>query len=355
MNNPCVNVNLDIYHEINGKISIFHRSTGKTYVIGSKEYSVLKELDGTKSINKIAEDSVYSVDELNYLIQYFEKLGFIKGFDVKAKFNLIRMKKPLVNGNKLINPETAVWKILNFIILYFSIPLFLLGCLVNINNGHEILNNITNNLLSPGTLIVLPITLVMLSLHELGHAVVARCLNVNVPEIGFMVYWFMPCAYTNLSGINFLDARKKRILCLVAGMFVNVLLAGIGLLLLPFMSGYAYRFTLWLAVSNLGIILMNLVVFLKLDGYFLLEEFVGMKGLRKQSFDYLRNAIRNISIKSIMIRRRNLKYRTVVTKDDLPFIDRMIFIFYAVCSALYLPMVLLVTFLSLFSAIMERF
>lgn len=355
MSKPCANTNLDINFEANGKISVFHRGSGKTYVIGAGEYSVLRELDGTKDLGMIAACTQYSEAEVGYLVRQFEKIGFLHGQEPPKKLNLIRIKKPLVNGNRMIHPEKLIWRILNFLILYFSFPVLILGLAVNAGQAAQILSSIQNDLMQPRMLIVLPITLLVLSLHEMGHAIVARCLHVNVPEIGLMLYWFMPCAYTNLSGIVFLEKRSHRLLALFAGLFVNVMLAGIGLLLLPVTAGTAYAFCLWFAVSNLSIILVNLVVFLKLDGYFILEECVGMKGLRRNAFAFVKNSIGSFVSRIQMNRARKLKYTAVKTKQEVSFMDKMIYVFYVIFSCIYLPMILLVTLLSAITVIMERF
>lgn len=215
----------------------------------------------------------------------------------------------------MIHPEKLIWRILNFLILYCSFPVLILGLAVNAGQAAQILSSIQNDLMQPRMLIVLPITLLVLSLHEMGHAIVARCLHINVPEIGLMLYWFMPYAYTNLSGIVFLEKRSHRLLALFAGLFVNVMLAGIGLLLLPVTAGTAYAFCLWFAVSNLSIILVNLVVFLKLDGYLILEECVGMKGLRRNAFAFVKNSIGSFVSRIQMNWARKLKYTTVKTKQ----------------------------------------
>lgn len=353
MQKPCANINLDINFEINGKISVFQRQSGKTYVIGPREYSVLRELDGKKDLNEIATHTDYSENEIACLIQQFEKLGFLNNYNAKTQVNPICIKKPLVNGNELINPEKVYWRVIYFLILYCSFPLFILGLAVNAGKVHQLLETVQTNLMQPSAIIVLPITLLVLTLHEMGHAVVARCLNVNVPEIGVMLYWFMPCAYTNLSGIYFLNKRTHRLLSLFAGLFVNVMLSGIGLLMLPVTDGILNEFFLWFAISNLSIIFANLVVFLKLDGYFILEECVGMKNLRGDSFAFVRNSINSFFSKVKMDRKRKLKYRTVMTKESVTFTDKIIYIFYASFSGIYVFLLLILILSTAIALIME--
>jgi putative peptide zinc metalloprotease protein len=354
MSLPCVNPNLEIYFEANGKVSVFNKKLLKTYMLGKHEYNVLKDLDGLKTIEDISKSSkIYSVAEITYLIEQFEKLGFIKGKEIKAKLNLIKIKKPLINGNRIINPKNVIWKIINFILIYLSMPLLFVGIIVNIPDFHHIADTLENNLFTPGTLLLVPITLFVLSLHELGHAVVARCFNVNVPEIGIMLYWFMPCAYTNLSGITFLEQRWKRILTLFAGILMNILLMGISLLLLNVVPGNMYNFTLWFAVSNLSIIFVNLMIFIKLDGYFLLEELLSLKGLRKKAFLCVKNILFGGIAKRKSIGGNKTKYEGILLESDQSALDQIVFTMYVIFSCLYIPLILLSVGISVFDFILR--
>ncbi|MFT4143476.1 MAG: M50 family metallopeptidase [Mobilitalea sp.] len=354
MSLPCINPNLEIYFEANGKISVFNKKSLKTYMVGKNEYNVLKDLDGIKTIVDISKNSrIYSELEISYLINQFEKLGFIKGKDIKAKRNLIKIKKSLINGNRIINPKNVIWKIVSFILIYLSIPILVMGIITNLSDFNQIVVTLENNLFTPSALLLVPITLFVLSLHELGHAVIARCFNVNVPEIGIMLYWFMPCAYTNLSGITFLEQRSKRILSLFAGILVNVLLMGIGLLLLNVVTGNIYNFSLWFSLSNLSIIFVNLMVFLKLDGYFLLEELLSLKGLRKKSFQYVKNNILSIVAKTRPVGGSKPKYSGVRLESDQSSLDHIVFFFYVLFSCLYIPLILLSVGISVFDFILR--
>ncbi len=354
MSLPCVNPNLEIYYEANGKISVFHKKLLKTYMLGKNEYNVLKELDGVKTIEELSKASkLFSVTEISYLIEQFEKLGFIKGKELKNKHNLIKIKKPLINGNRIINPNNLIWKLINFILIYLSIPLLFAGIIINIPAFPRIADTIQSNLLTPEALVLVPVSLVVLSLHELGHAVVARCFKVNVPEIGIMLYWFMPCAYTNLSGITFLEKRWKRVVALFAGILVNVLLMGVSLLLLNVVPDHMYHFVLWFTVSNLSIIFVNLLVFLKLDGYFILEELLSLKGFRKKAFLYVKGAVFGGIAKRKATRGKKTKYRGRIIESDQSALDHSIFSLYVIYSVLYIPLIFLSIGIAIWDFIMR--
>lgn len=292
MNKPCISQYLEVFSERNGSTAIFNKLSKKTYSIGKNEYSVLKILDGTKTIDQLNTlFEIYSIYDLERLIIQFEKIGFIKGKEPKQKLNILKIKKGVMNPNKVINPDNKLVKALYFILVYLSVPLLLFGLISGADDFNLFAEILTDSITSPSILILIPTLLLVISLHELGHAIVARCNGVNVAEFGVMLYWFMPCGYTNLSGIAFIERKSRRLLILFAGILVNINLAGIGLLCMRLVTGSGYEFLLWFVVSNLLSVFMNLLVFLKLDGYYILQELIGEKKLRENSFLYLKTLL----------------------------------------------------------------
>lgn len=345
MDMPCISQHVEVYFEREGSITVYNRMTGKTYSIGRKEYDILKNLDGTKTSEELSLISKsYSVDEIDSLISKFETIGFIRNKEIKSKINILKIKKGLINANKWINPNHIIPKILAFIIIYLSIPLFLVGLYLGYKNINLIYKILENSITSPSIIILIPTTLFVLSLHELGHAIVARNKGVNVPDIGIMLYWFMPCAYTNLTGITFIQSKAVKLLIFFSGMFVNMGLSGIALILLQFTSGKLYDFLIWFAVSNLSIILVNLLIFLKLDGYFILQELLCEKKLREKSFKYIKDGIMSFYNRKSRIGKKRLLYHgeflNYAGKSDL---NNSVYWLYGVLSILYIPIILLVT------------
>lgn len=350
MNYPCISSNIEMYEEKNGKISVFNKVTGKTYAIGIAEYKVLCNMDGTNSIEELSIISEkYSVDSLNKLIIQFKKIGFLKGSYEGKKINILKIKKGLFNGNKIINPSNIICKIATIIIIYCSIPIFILGLLGIIKDISKIREILLRGIFTPRFFVIIPYTLLVLSLHELGHAVVARTMGANVPEIGVMIYWFMPCAYTNLSGISFIENKYKRILALSSGIFVNLFLSGIGMIVLKYISDKYYTLVLWFSMSNFSIVIANLLVFLKLDGYFILQELLEIKSLREKSFAYLKSKVANRLIILRTNKERNIKYNSEIIFSNDDKLEDVIYIIYGFLAIIYIPVLIFYLGWSLYS------
>lgn len=354
MSYPCISPYIEAYSEINKKVSIYNKKTGKTYLLGDMEYDILCNLDGTKSLSDLA---VYSKglneQQLSLLIGQFERIGFIRGKEPKSRLNIIKLRKGLVNGNRLINSRRLAWRVVSIIITYCSLPLFIFGCYIAARNINIVAVILANNLMTPRAFILLPFILFMMTLHELGHAVVARCNGVNVPEIGVMLYWFMPCAYTNLSGITFLKSRGSRLIILMAGSFTNFMLSGICFLLLEVLPAKTHEFLLWCAVSNLTIIIMNMVFFIKLDGYFILEELMEVKNLRKNAFTYIAASLKRV-LSSLGRAGRARRYGgRYLDMGNRSLLDNSVYIYYTVLSGIYVLIIISALILGVYNFIMR--
>lgn len=289
MNKPVISERIDVFLNKDGSVEVFNKINKKSYRLGKKEYGVLKELDGTNTCADLSKKiECFSYEMIENLISKFEKMGFIKGKEEKSKFNILKIRLRIMNPNAVLKPENLLVKLVYFFIMYLSVPLFLIGVFMNIKELDLIVTRIQNNIVSPTVIVIIPLFFIVLGLHEIGHAVVARYNGMNVAEFGFMIYWFMPCAYTNLNGLAFVEKRRKRLSILFAGVLVNIALVGIGLIFLRFVEGSIYNFVLWFSLSNFTICFTNMIVFLKYDGYYILEQFIEVKNLRESSFLYLK-------------------------------------------------------------------
>lgn len=347
----CISPSIELFSETNGRVSVFTKGSGKLYALGKREYEILISLDGTKTAGELSRTHGISEPlQVEKLIDQFKKLGFLKGTEQKRRQSLWKLRKGLVNGNKLVNPEKLVWKILYNILVWGTIPVFLIGCYLILPHLQIVMGTIVEGAFSPNILLLLPMVLAMLSVHELGHVLVARMQNVNVPEVGIMLYWFMPCAYTNLSGITFLKSKGKRMLCLFAGILTNIFIAGVCLIIVALSASPATEFLAWLALANISLVFVNLQLFIKLDGYFIMQEFLGMNRLRETAFSELLLLLRGS--RRISGERQKYSVRSYDIEGGAELRKTVLYL-YSVASALYIPILLMSLLASIYSFILR--
>ena len=135
-------------------------------------------------------------------------------------------------------------------------------------------------------LVVLILSLLSMAFHELGHAAACRYGGANPGPIGMGIYLIWPALYTNVTDAYRLD-RKGRLRTDLGGIYFNV----ISIIAL----GVAYLITEWppllmaMIVGHLEI-LQQLLPIVRLDGYFILGDLVGVPDL----FGYMKPIMRGL-------------------------------------------------------------
>lgn len=338
-NYPCISTYLDFNRKNDKEVYLFHKKTKKSYVIGMEEYFLLLQADGTKSHEELAKKSNrYTKEKIEQLFLKFEELRFVNDTielnDTERRW--FRKKIGLINGNKLIL-DNALWnKVIAFLLKYLALPLFIFSIFaIALNNKFdaEYMQELQE---LRSALVMLPMIWISISLHEFGHASVARSYKVNVPEIGIMLYIIMPYAYTNLSFIATLKKKSQRLCILFSGILMNFLLSGISFLaalFVPFgISGY---FILY-GVANITLIITNMLIFFKLDGYFIFQEIIEEDSLREKSMQYVKTIFKDMIEKVWNKRSHVLQYE----RSGRDLADNIFYFVFGSLFVSYVPIII---------------
>ncbi|MBO9540641.1 hypothetical protein J7643_08625 [bacterium] len=133
-----------------------------------------------------------------------------------------------------------------------------------------------------------------LALHEFGHAAVCYALGAPVRQIGVMLYMGMPFGYCDVSAAHLLPRKRDRIAVSLGGLYYQMGLGALAVLVwaaIP--SGEPARaIALKLAIVASTSIVFDLNPFAKLDGYYVLADWLGIPNLRDRSFAYLHARLR---------------------------------------------------------------
>jgi multidrug efflux pump subunit AcrA (membrane-fusion protein) len=132
------------------------------------------------------------------------------------------------------------------------------------------------------------------ALHESAHGLTCKHHGGEVHEIGFLLLFFMPCFYCNVSDAWLFKEMSKRLWVSFAGgyfeLFVWSLAVFVWRLTLP---GTLPSYLAFIVLSACGVqTLFNFNPLLKLDGYYLLSDWTEVPNLYQRSWDYLREHAR---------------------------------------------------------------
>jgi putative peptide zinc metalloprotease protein len=339
--NLRVSKDIDI-QKINGSITIYSRSKKKCFVIGKSVYIILSNLDGKHSVKELSNLVFeYTERDILELLNTFYNLGFLNVKKIKKKTirDFWRFKIELIDGNCFFNKDSWYIKFTSIFLLWGSLPVFALG-MIAIYEKQKILFKLMQQQVNHIPVVALLIIFWFSSAaHEVAHAVVARYFGVSVPDIGVLFYALIPYAYTNLTFISLLNEKWKKLSCLFAGMLINLMISGIfGIVTALTLNTFCFEIML----LNVVLVLTNLMVFFKLDGYFILALLLDENHMRERMMNEL--------IQNVMQLYRNLRSGGQVIKErhlEGSVNSNQLFInIFATLSIVYVPILIMSTIIT---------
>lgn len=345
MEKYLIGSHIEAYPYEENKLNIFNKSTGKTFVLGEKESQVFKLMNGANTVEDIHDQCpFYSVEDIMKLADAFSEIGLFE--KKKSRFNPLKIKLRLFNPNRLFAKNATVTKVSHYMICIGAPVLFLIAFFaMRLLNPDPVLYMGTSlaafsSIRLVDIVVIAILSLVCLALHEVGHMITARRYGVNVPEIGVMLYFLIPCAYTNITGINLLKSKGKRLVILLSGTLVNIGLIGVCYLIMALSSSAVVgMYCLALIIVNLGTIFMNTMVLIKFDGYYVMETILDEPKLRENAIGHIVNLFKVSVSRNVDAKRA---FRETV-KNDSAMLMHITYCVYAVLSVSYVPFIMLNT------------
>ena len=137
---------------------------------------------------------------------------------------------------------------------------------------------------------------VVITAHEFAHGLTCKHFGGEVHEMGFLLLYFQPAFYCNVSDAWFFS-KSQRLWVSFAGPYFELFIWAL--------ATFAWRVTAtdtW--INHVALIVMatsgiktlfNFNPLLKLDGYYLLSDYLNVPNLRKKSFRYLGDFVKSVA------------------------------------------------------------
>lgn len=123
--------------------------------------------------------------------------------------------------------------------------------------------------------------------HEAGHAFTAKAFGREIHRIGIGWHWVAPVFFVDTSDM-WLAGKWQRLAVSAAGIYVNLVLAGLAALAAWFSSGPTLAI-LWLfAVFSYAVTVLNLNPLADFDGYHMLADLLDRPNLRSEAIAWVR-------------------------------------------------------------------
>jgi putative peptide zinc metalloprotease protein len=124
--------------------------------------------------------------------------------------------------------------------------------------------------------------------HEFAHGLACKHFGGEVHHMGFMLLYFSPSFYTDCTDMHVFEKTSERIWTIIAGMWVTLLQCCLALFVWALSppgsvaGDLSYKFALMSGL--IGFLQLNPL--LKIDGYYVLSQYLQIDSLREQSFAY---------------------------------------------------------------------
>ena len=291
-------------------------TTGKHHRFNQAAYNFIRQIDGSRTISEIWQalneelgDDAPTQDDVirllgtlhfaNFLLTNIsadiEKLVDRRKKERKQLFKT-RFGNPLALRFPLLDPDAFLSRYLPYVAPLFTrtagiiaLLVILFAALQMVRNWEILSNYAVENSLSSYNLFLMWLVYPFIKIvHELGHGFAVKRWGGEVHELGIMLLVLMPVPYVDASAASSFRSKYKRMFVGAAGIFVELLLAAVALIIwLNIQQGLVSEllFNVML-IGGVSTLLFNGNPLLKFDGYFVLADAIEIPGLGVRANKY---------------------------------------------------------------------
>ncbi|HEV8199638.1 MAG TPA: efflux RND transporter periplasmic adaptor subunit [Candidatus Polarisedimenticolia bacterium] len=290
-------------------------ASGRYYRFGEAEASILRLLDGSTPLDTIRRQVEQRFDAP------LSSLG-LQGFVEKLRsFGLVERSAssspppPLIRGPvrgsllylrfKAFDPDQLLDRMVPRLGFLFT-PRFVVlstagvaaALIITVANRADIARDV-RNLFNLHSLILAWFTVyAIIVVHEFAHGLTCKRFGGRVREMGFLLIYFQPAFYCNVSDAWLFPERSRRLWVTFAGAYVDIFMWAVATLAwrLTETASLINQLALVVVATSAVKTLINLNPLIKLDGYYLLSDYLEISNLRGKAQGYLRAGMRRLFV-----------------------------------------------------------
>ncbi|NIV35522.1 MAG: hypothetical protein GWN58_40540, partial [Anaerolineae bacterium] len=177
-------------------------------------------------------------------------------------------------------------------ILYIALSIIGVYCFVaSLSSGGYSLVAAWSGSYLLGAAILVALLFLSILIHELAHALTVKHYGREVREAGPMIYFGFPGFFVDTTDI-WMEGKRARLAVSWSGPYSGLVLAGMASIAITIwpgavLNGILFRF----AFLTYLLVFLNLNPLLKLDGYYLLMDWLEIPMLREKSLAFLRTGL----------------------------------------------------------------
>jgi len=290
--------------------------TGRFFRLPEMAWKIAGHFNSNLDYRQIAflaserEESDISAEDVQGVAEQLERLGLLdQGLsraDIASRQeavtlerrSILYLKRPLVDPDRFLSGLlAAIRPLVSFPFVVLVVVLVCCAAILHAIHPHEAAQAMASSLRGWGLAWLYGMTALTLTLHEIAHGLACKRFGAEVREMGVMLLYFMPCAYTDISDAYLVPKKQNRIWITMAGSVADLAVwsaATIALATLhPVQGPLLQALGALMLTTGLRSVVFNLNPLIRLDGYYVLVDLLEMPNLRLRAREVVRWRVAN--------------------------------------------------------------
>ena len=296
-----------------GQYVIKDPRTGEFFQLGEQTHFLLMQLDGANDAGAVCRafterfEEPLSGDDLDGFLAMARGKGLLESREQGTRSientspapgpqqSILHWRKNLFDPNRLFNwlePKIRFFWTRGFLVL--SACSIVAAMLVLWTNSYEATTSFKHALRLETVVWVWLTMIAVITLHEFAHGLTCKHYGGEVHEIGFLLLYFMPCFYCNVSDAWLFRERSKRLWVTFAGGYFQFLIWSLAVFIWRVtLPGSFPHYLSFIIVTYSGVeTLFNFNPLIKLDGYYLLSDWLEVPNLHERGVNRFKANLR---------------------------------------------------------------
>jgi putative peptide zinc metalloprotease protein len=335
---------LEIRSGLNSGIIVKDPVTRRFYRFTPVQGSVLELLDGRTgfdSIARIASEKHQAEVTQEQVREFTGKLQLLLLLDDPlcwARLEKVAGKKKTIVRSLLsikihaFNPDSLLTRLEKRLRFCFTAPFscvvwstILISLIISISNWESLFVSIASLFSLYSIPLIIVVMFLIMTTHEFAHGIALKHFGGKVEEMGFLLLYFIPAFYCNVSDAWMLR-KRERVWVTLAGSYIQFFIWGLATIAWRLLSTDTLGSRVCLiTIAFTGIqSLFNFNPLIRLDGYYLLSDVIEVPNLRPKAIKYIKRKLESV-----------LTGVRMAGEDGLSRKEKRLFLFYGTASSLF--------------------